>query len=146
MIDKVIEKAYDTILLYFRQNVFIMKWQREWILFKSRHEKSKIKNEKKKWKEKTKKIQYRKLTSKINHRHLNIYVERSKTHNALIIQLKTNKIKFNKFCTKNAYSTFWLCIVRITKNTWLLNMYCFSVRIKKKRRKMLQRKKIINIK
>ena len=44
-----------------------------------------------------KKTQYRKLTSKINRRHLNIYVERSKTHNAFIIQLKTNKIKFNKF-------------------------------------------------
>ena len=44
-----------------------------------------------------KEVQYRKLISKVNRRHLNIHVERLKTHNALIIQLKTNKIKFNKF-------------------------------------------------
>ena len=44
-----------------------------------------------------KEIQYRKLTSKINRYYLNIHVERSKTYNAFIIQLKINKIEFNKF-------------------------------------------------
>ena len=44
-----------------------------------------------------KKVQYRKLISKVNYRHLNIYIERSKTHNTFIIQLKINKIEFNKF-------------------------------------------------
>ena len=36
-------------------------------------------------KKKIKEIQYRKLISRINRRHLNIYIERSKVHNALII-------------------------------------------------------------
>ena len=47
-----------------------------------------------------KKVQYRKLISKVNYRHLNIYIERSQTYNAFIIQLKTNKIEFNKFLHK----------------------------------------------
>ena len=33
----------------------------------------------------------------MNNRHLKRHNERLKTHNALIIQLKTNKIEFNKF-------------------------------------------------
>ena len=33
----------------------------------------------------------------MNHCHLKKYNERFKTYNALIIQLKTNKIEFNKF-------------------------------------------------
>ena len=44
-----------------------------------------------------KEIQYRELISKINHRHLKKHNEYFKTHNAFIIQLKINKIKFNKF-------------------------------------------------
>ena len=32
-----------------------------------------------------KEVQYRKLIPKVNYRHLNIHVERSKAHNALII-------------------------------------------------------------
>ena len=44
-----------------------------------------------------KEIQYRELISKMNHHHLKKYNERFKTHNAFIIQLKTNKIEFNKF-------------------------------------------------
>ena len=44
-----------------------------------------------------KKTQYRKLISKVNHCHLNVYIKRLKAYNALIIQLKINKIKFNKF-------------------------------------------------
>ena len=44
-----------------------------------------------------KEIQYRELISKINYCHLKKYNERFKTHNALIIQLKINKIEFNKF-------------------------------------------------
>ena len=44
-----------------------------------------------------KEVQYCKLISKINYRYLNIHAEHLKAHNALIIQLKTNKIEFNKF-------------------------------------------------
>ena len=50
-----------------------------------------------KWREKTKEVQYRELISKMNHRHLKRHSGRFKTHNAFIIQLKTNKIEFNKF-------------------------------------------------
>ena len=49
------------------------------------------------WREKTKEIQYCELISKMNHRHLKRHNERFKTHNAFIIQLKINKIEFNKF-------------------------------------------------
>ena len=48
-------------------------------------------------KKKIKEVQYCKLISKVNRYYLNIHAERSKTHNALIIQLRTNKIEFNKF-------------------------------------------------
>ena len=44
-----------------------------------------------------KETQYRELVPKMNHRHLKRHNERFKTHNALINQLKINKIKFNKF-------------------------------------------------
>ena len=44
-----------------------------------------------------KEVQYRELISKMNYRHLKRHSERLKTHNALIIQLKINKIEFNKF-------------------------------------------------
>ena len=33
----------------------------------------------------------------MNHHHLKRHNERFKTHNALLIQLKINKIEFNKF-------------------------------------------------
>ena len=91
MINKMIKKAHNFILLSFKRLHHKMTTRMNFIRALLR----KIWN--KKWKKETKKVQYRKLISKINRRYLNIYVKRSKTYNALIIQLKTNKIEFNKF-------------------------------------------------
>ena len=44
-----------------------------------------------------KEIQYRELIPKMNYRHLKKHNKRLKTHNVFIIQLKINKIEFNKF-------------------------------------------------
>ena len=89
----------------------------------------------KRWKEKTKEVQYRKLILKVNRRHLNIHVERSKTHNAFIIQLKTNKIEFNKFLYErrvfNVLIAHYLCDEKhiIVKHVLL---FCSNWRKKKK--------------
>ena len=91
MINKMTKKAHNFVLSSFKRFHYKMTIRMNFIRVSSR----KIWN--KKWKEKTKDVQYRKLTLKVNHRHLNIHVEHSKAHNALIIQLKTNKIEFNKF-------------------------------------------------
>ena len=92
----------------------------------------------KRWKKETKKAQYRKLISKINYRHLNIHVERSKTHNALIIQLKINKIEFNKFLHKrrvfNILTAHCLCD---EKHMIIKHVLLFCSNWRKKRKKML---------
>ena len=94
-----------------------------------------------------KKIQYRKLISKVNHRHLNIYIRRSKTYNALIIQLKINKIEFNKFLHKrrifNVLTAYYLCD---KKHIIVKHVLLFCSNWRKKRKKILQKAKIINIK
>ena len=101
----------------------------------------------KRWEKETKKIQYRKLISKINHRHLNIHVERLKTHNALIIQLRINKIEFNKFLHErrvfNVLTMHYLCD---EDHMIVKHVLFFCSNWRKKRKKMLQKAKITNIK
>ena len=46
---------------------------------------------------KTKKSQYCNVVLRMNHYYRNIYARQFKAHNTLIIQLKTEKIKFNQF-------------------------------------------------
>ena len=91
MIDKIIEKAYNFTLFSFERFRYEMTIRINLARVLLR------KNWNKRYKEKIKKIQYRELISKVNYRYLNVYVERLKMYNALIIQLKINKIKFNKF-------------------------------------------------
>ena len=94
-----------------------------------------------------KEIQYRKLISKINRRHLNIHVERSKTYNAFIIQLKTNKIEFNKFLhERRVFSVLTAHCLCDEKHIIVKHVLLFCLNWRKKRMKMLQRTKIINIK
>ena len=94
-----------------------------------------------------KEIQYRKLTSKINRRHLNINVERSKTHNALIIQLKINKNEFNKFLhERRIFSVLTAHCLCDEKHIIIKHVLLFCSNWKKKKKKMLQRTKIMNIK
>ena len=132
MIDKIIKKAYDFVLFSSERLHHEITTQVNFIRISSR----KIWN--KKWKEKMKKVQYRKLTSKINRRHLNIYVKRSKAHNALIIQLKINKIEFNKFLHKrrvfSVVITHCLCD---EKHMTIKHVLCFCSIWKKKKKKML---------
>ena len=132
IIDKIIKKAHNFVLSSFERLHHKMTTQMNFIRVLSR----KIWN--KRWKKKTKEAQYRKLISKINRRHLNIYVERLKTYNELIIQLKTSKIEFNKFLHEkrvfNVLITYCLCDERhmIVKHVLL-----FCPNWRKKRKKML---------
>ena len=91
MINKMTERTHNFVLSSFERLHHEITTRINFIRASSR----KIWN--KKWKKETKKTQYRKLISRINRCHLNIHVKRPKTHNGLIIQLKTNKIEFNKF-------------------------------------------------
>ena len=59
---------------------------------------------KKIWRENTNEIHYRKLTSEIIHRHARLHNNRSKTHNALLTQLRTRKIDFNQFLCERRVS------------------------------------------
>ena len=107
MTDKITERAYSFILFSSKRLRHEVTTRVSFIRVSSRR----IWN--KKWEKKIKKAQYRKLISKVNHRHLNIHAERSKAHNALIIQLRINKIEFNKFLHKrrvfNVLTTHCLC-------------------------------------
>ena len=101
----------------------------------------------KKWKKEIKEVQYRKLTSRVNRRYLNIYVERSKTYNAFIILLKTSKIEFNKFLhERRVFSVLTAHCLCDEKHMIVKHMLLFCSNWKKKRKKMLQKTKIINIK
>ena len=94
MIDKMIKRTYNFILFSFKHLHHEIITRVSFIRVLSR----KIWD--KRWKEKIKETQYRKLISKVNYYYLNIYVERLKTYNAFIIQLRINKIEFNKFLHK----------------------------------------------
>ena len=101
----------------------------------------------KRWKEETKEVQYRKLTSRVNRRYLNIHVERSKAHNALIIQLKMNKIEFNKFLhERRVFSVLIAHCLCDDGHMIVKHVLLFCSNWRKKRKKMLQRAKITNIK
>ena len=101
----------------------------------------------KRWKEEMKEVQYRKLISRINRRYLNIHVERSKTHNALIIQLKTNKIEFNKFLHERRVFNVLIAHCSCDEEHIIIKHVLLSCpNWRKKRKKMLQKAKITNIK
>ena len=141
MIDKMTKRAHNFILSSFERLHYEVTARMSFIRVSSR----KIWD--KKWKEKTKRTQYRKLTSRVNCCYLNIYVERSKTHNALIIQLRTNKIEFNKFlherCVFSVLTAHCLCG---EKHMIVKHVLLFCPNWRKKRKEMLQRVKITNIK
>ena len=100
-----------------------------------------------KWQKKTKKVQYRKLISKMNHRHLKRHSERFKAHNALIIQLKTDKIEFNKFLHERRIFDVITTHCQCDKSYMTIKHVLFSYsKWKKKRKKMLQKTKIIDMK
>ena len=141
MIDKVIEKAHDFALLSSKRSHHEIITRINFIRATSR----KIWN--KKWKEEMKKTQYRKLTLKVNHYHLNIYAECSKTHNVLIIQLKINKIEFNEFLhERRVFDILTMHYLCDEEHIIVKHVLLFCSNWKKKRRKMLQRAKIMNIK
>ena len=101
----------------------------------------------KRWKEETKEAQYRKLISRVNRRHLNIHAERPKTYNALIIQLRTSKIKFNKFLhERRVFSVLTAHCLCDDEHMIVKHVLFFCPNWKKKKKKMLQRAKITNIK
>ena len=132
MIDKMTKKIHSFVLLSLKRLHHEMTTRMNFIRVLSR----KIWN--KKWKEKTKEAQYRKLISKVNRRHLNIHVERSKTHNAFIIQLKINKIEFNKFLHErrvfNILITHCLCD---DEHMIVKHVLLFCPNWRKKRKKIL---------
>ena len=98
------------------------------------------------WQEKTKKVQYRELISKMNHHHLKRYSGCLKTHNALIIQLKTKKIEFNKFLHKRRIFDVMIAHCQCDENYMTIKHVLFSCsKWKKERRKMLQKTKITNM-
>ena len=101
----------------------------------------------KRWKEETKGAQYRKLISRVNRRHLNIHVGRPKTHNALIIQLKTNKIEFNKFLhERRVFSVLTAHCLCDDEHMTVKHVLLFCSNWREKRKEMLQRAKITDIK
>ena len=100
-----------------------------------------------KWREKMKRIQYRELTSKMNHRHLKRHSERLKTHNALIIQLKINKIEFNKFLHERRIPDVMIAHCQCDESYMTIKHVLLSCsKWRKERRKMLQKTKITNMK
>ena len=140
MTDKIIKKTHNLVLFSFERLHHKMTTWINFIRVSSR----KIWN--KKWKEKMKKVQYRELISKINYCHLNIYIKRPKTHNAFISQLKINKIEFNKFLHEryvfDVLIAYCLCD---EKHIIIKHMLLFCSNWRKKRKKMLQKTKITNI-
>ena len=132
MINKMTEKAHNFVLSSFERFHHEMTTRMNFIRVSSR------KNWDKKWKERTKEVQYRKLISEVNRRHLNIYVRRPKTHNAFIIQLKTNKIKFNKFLhKKRVFNVLIAHCVCGEKHMIVKYVLFFCLNWRKKRKKML---------
>ena len=100
----------------------------------------------KKWRKKTKEIQYRELISKMNHCYLRKYSERFKTHNAFIIQLKTDKIEFNKFLHERRILDVMIAHCQCDENYMTIKHVLFSCsKWRKERRKMLQKTKIMNM-
>ena len=73
-----------------------------------------------------KKVQYRELISKINYRHLKRHSERFKAHNAFIIQLKINKIKFNKFLHERRIFDVMIAHYQCDKNFITIKHILFS--------------------
>ena len=99
-----------------------------------------------KWQERTKEVQYRELIPKVNHRHLKRYSELFKTHNALIIQLRTNKIGFNKFLHERRIFGVMIAHCQCDENYMMIKHILFScLKWRKERRKMLQKAKITNM-
>ena len=100
-----------------------------------------------KWQEKTKEIQYRELILKVNHRHLKRHSERLKTHNALIIQLKTDKIEFNKFLHERRVLGVMTAHCQCDESYMTIKHVLLSCsKWRKERREMLQKTKIMNMK
>ena len=101
----------------------------------------------KKWREETKGVQYRELISKMNHRHLKRHSGRLKTHNALIIQLRTNKIEFNKFLHERRILDVMIAHCQCDENYMTIKHVLFSCsKWRKKKKEMLQKTKITKMK
>ena len=141
MIDKMTERAYNFALSSFERFHHEMITRVNFICVSSQ----KIWN--KRWKEKMKEVQYRKLISRVNRRHLNIHVGRPKAHNAFIIQLKTSKIEFNKFLhERRVFSVLIAHCLCDDEHMIVKHVLLFCPNWREKRKKMLQRAKITNIK
>ena len=62
----------------------------------------------------------------MNYRHLKKYNKRFKTHNALIIHLKINKIKFNKFLHERRIFNIMIAHCQCDKNYIIIKHVLFS--------------------
>ena len=141
MIDKIVKKAYNFSLFSSKRTRHEVAAQINLMHVLSQ------KNWNKRWQRKTKDFQYCVLILKVNHCYLIIYAKRFKAHSALMIQLRTEKIKFNQFLHERrifdvliahwSYDNDYITIKHIL-------LFCSNW--KKERRKMLQRIKITNIK
>ena len=99
------------------------------------------------WRKETKEVQYRELASKMNHRHLKKHSGRLKTHSALIIQLKINKIEFNKFLHEKRVFGVMIAHCQCDENYMTIKHVLLSCsKWREERRKMLQKTKITNMK
>ena len=141
MIDKMTEKAHSFFLSSSKRLHHEMTTRMNFIRDLSR----KIWD--KRWREKIKKIQYRELISKMNHCYLKKHSGRFKAHNALIIQLRINKIEFNKFLHERRIFGVMIAHCQCDENYMTIKHILFSCsKWRKKRRKMLQKMKITNMK
>ena len=132
MIDKMTEKTHNFSLSSSKRLHYKMTARMNFI-----HDLSwKIWN--KRWRKRTKEVQYRELVPKMNHRHLKRYSERFKAHNALIIQLKTNKIEFNKFLHERQVFGVMTAHCQCDENyITIKHVLFFCSKWRKERRKML---------
>ena len=62
----------------------------------------------------------------MNHRYLKKHSERFKTHNAFIIQLKINKIEFNKFLHKRRIFDVMIAHCQCDENYMTIKYVLFS--------------------
>ena len=141
MIDKITKKAHNFFLrlskrmhheVITRMNFIRVMLRKKW---------------NKKWRERTKKFQYRELISKVNHRYLKIHAEQFKAHNAFMIQLKMNKIRFNQFLHERRILNILTAHCSCDDDIITIKHVLFSCsNWRKEKRKMLNRVKITNVK
>ena len=73
-----------------------------------------------------KEIQYRELLLKMNYRYLKKHNRRFKTYNAFIIQLKINKIKFNKSLHERQIFNVIIAHCQCNENYMIIKYVLFS--------------------